>query len=488
MNDGMSEAKPLKSLVALSKHFFQRGDVILLKSGSVFSGSLIINGKGTEEYPIRIGAYGTGNAPKIDGSGDKAVTLRASNIIMDGIEVTNPYGLYGIYITTLTYGESENITVKNCNIHDVDINERQFDFIGGGGIAAVAKRAQPTWFKNINITDNTIKNVNRCAVVITGAWGWKYGYGEFQYVMNDYKGDADGWWPTLNPTISGNSIDGARGDAVLIQCAKDALIERNTVYNSCSSTKDHAKQAMVAVWTISSLDSVIQYNEVGYTKRPSADGEAFDTDHSDVNCIIQYNYSHNNEGGFVLLCNKKTGLGQAKNATVRYNLSVNDGSKFAAMCFIGAVPGSQIYNNTFWLSGTKGVMGIWGAEGDPDTPRDVTFTNNIFMAPASKSWSYPIAAAVGNSFSGAVTNMVFNNNLWSNVQIPKETEGHIALNNNVAGNPKFSPSEDYENKAAMLAAFTPAKKIEGAVEIPDNGGKDILGNPVNGAFFGCIAH
>ena len=44
-----------------------------------------------------------------------------------------------------------------------------------------------------------------------------------------------------------------------------------------------------------------QFNEVSDHKAPW-DGQGFDSDFNCTNTLIQYNYSHDNEGGFILIC------------------------------------------------------------------------------------------------------------------------------------------------------------------------------------------
>src|SRR5215472_16367327 len=48
--------------------------------------------------------------------------------------------------------------------------------------------------------------------------------------------------------------------------------------------------------------AVFQYNEA-YLTRGTRDGEGFDSDYNSRNAIFQHNYSHDNEGGFMLICN-----------------------------------------------------------------------------------------------------------------------------------------------------------------------------------------
>jgi hypothetical protein len=50
------------------------------------------------------------------------------------------------------------------------------------------------------------------------------------------------------------------------------------------------------------------------------DGSGFDVDYDQDGTIVQFNYSHDNEGGFILLCTDA----EPRRASVRFNLSVDD--------------------------------------------------------------------------------------------------------------------------------------------------------------------
>ena len=82
--------------------------------------------------------------------------------------------------------------------------------------------------------------------------------------------------------------------------------------------------------------------------RGQRDGEGFDSDLNSRNTIIQYNYSHDNEGGFLLICNDGS-QAPADNAgnvgtIVRYNISQNDHHR--GINIAGPVTNATIYNNT----------------------------------------------------------------------------------------------------------------------------------------------
>ena len=67
--------------------------------------------------------------------------------------------------------------------------------------------------------------------------------------------------------------------------------------------------------------------------------------------MIQYNYSHDNDGGFLLICDEGS---QSPNDSagnvgtiVRYNVSQNDGHR--AIKLSGPVKNTRIYNNTIYI-------------------------------------------------------------------------------------------------------------------------------------------
>ena len=492
-NSGLSEAEPFRTLDRISEEQLLPGDQVLFCKGRTYHGSLTICARGEAAAPVTVGAYGEGTRPVIAGKGVAAVVIRAVHFTLTGLEITNPDGRYGIRILPLHSGENRGVTVADCYIHDVDLDEDDGwgGYVGSGGIIARADGEEPVWFQDLVLRDNVIRRTSRMGITISNSWGWRYHGGS--YIRNDFVDDTHGWWPNRNCRVIGNTVDGTKGDAILVQCGKDTLIERNTVYNANSSTKEHAKIAMVAIWTICTVDTVMQYNEVGYTKRPGADGEAFDTDHAEVNCTIRYNYSHHNEGGFVLLCNGMPGT--ARGATVCYNLSVADGGSADGACiqFIGGVADARIENNTFWLSAATRIMDVWR-----DHAQSTHIAGNIFAAPAGRQPAYtarpdprPGGSVTDTDLCRAVNGFVFENNLFHHVPLPP-VGGGVEASGNREADPMFSPDDlteaDYRDKEKVLAAFTPQNPVAGAPFVPGGGERDILGREITAGFYGCIAY
>ena len=90
---------------------------------------------------------------------------------------------------------------------------------------------------------------------------------------------------------------------------------------------DYERGGPVGIWTWDSNRVVIQYNESHHNRTGSPkDGGGFDLDGGVQNSIVQYNYSHNNDGAGYLLAQFE-GAKPFHNNIIRYNLSKNDGRK-----------------------------------------------------------------------------------------------------------------------------------------------------------------
>lgn len=103
---------------------------------------------------------------------------------------------------------------------------------------------------------------------------------------------------------------------------------------------------------------------------------SYDVDHSTSGTVFEYNVSHDNEGGFFLLCpyDKPT-----TNFTIRYNLSVNDKTRIFQICD-GALTGGKIYKNTIQIG--SGISPVIVTE-TTTAALDVLFADNIIRKEGS---------------------------------------------------------------------------------------------------------
>ena len=124
-----SEASPFNSLAAAGSVVLGAGDGLLLKRGSACSGQLVPQGGGTEAGPVTVGAYGTGPAPRVVGTGTNAVLLAdLSNLIVEDLDISNPGAgeplgesttLRNGLMVTATSGTVRNLTLRRLTVHDV---------------------------------------------------------------------------------------------------------------------------------------------------------------------------------------------------------------------------------------------------------------------------------------------------------------------------------------------------------------------------------
>ncbi len=135
------------------------------------------------------------------------------------------------------------------------------------------------------------------------------------------------WHPSLGVVIRGNLIENIPGDGIVPIGCDGALIEFNVIRNGVDSMP--IGDAAAGIWPWSSDNTLVQFNEVS-DHRAKWDGQSYDADFNSFGTTFQYNYSFDNWGGFMLICNRGDILGQphnmgTKNTTVQYNFSVNDG-------------------------------------------------------------------------------------------------------------------------------------------------------------------
>ena len=109
----------------------------------------------------------------------------------------------------------------------------------------------------------------------------------------------DFWYPNRNVVVRNNLIEEVPGDGIVPIGCDGALIEYNIMRNCTDLLPDGEYAA--GIWPWSCDNTLIQYNEVSDHKAPG-DAQGYDSDNNCNNTIIQYNYSHDNEGGFLLIC------------------------------------------------------------------------------------------------------------------------------------------------------------------------------------------
>lgn len=223
-------------------------------------------------------------------------------------------------------------------------------------------------------------------------------------------------------------------------------------------------------------DALVQFNEACFTKYNLGDSDAsgFDSDYNCRRSVFQYNYSHDNGYGFMLLCCLGSPRAHAFNdgTIVRYNISQNDGGNVIRVS--GRVTNALIYNNTILTSPDMTNP----RAGDP--PRILFF----------KSWS---GWSDGVSF---FNNIVDNGSARAVYEFGASTHNRTAHNvyfgyhpasepaepGKVTGDPRFAaPGRAGLGVDAAAAAYrigAGSASIGAGVVLPGQPGRDFAGQPV----------
>lgn len=368
---GISEKKPWKSLARANAQIFKAGDRVAFKRGGKWKGQLLPQGSGTKENPIVFTAYGKGNLPVIAAEGEfkDAVLLKnISNIALENLDISNYNALVktqktgptGVRILAENIGTISNIRLSNLYVHDINGDNKKGSN-EGNGIFWDCQGPKPSNIENLLIENCKVVKVDRNGI---------RGNGTFAFRNN--------WFPNKNLIIRGCTLEDIGGDGIVVKAFDGSLVEHNKLFHIRTRASDNA----VGIWPHSSDNTIIQYNEVAFTKNLdwSNDGQSFDIDGNCNNTIIQNNYSHDNDGGFMLVISDDISVKSrmTTNSIIRNNLSVNDGNKRKRLFnFALVTDDTHVSNNIFYNSGLDTVkMELIDIE--HGVPKNVVLEGNIF--------------------------------------------------------------------------------------------------------------
>ena len=467
-NDGLSPEKALKTLEEVNCLNLKPGDQVLFKRDCVWNGALIIRSSGTEEEPISYDVYGEGkNAPVLNGNGQVYATISGvdvSYVQIRNLEVTNKSDrteyLRGIHFNAL-YEDVTGIRVIGNYVHDVDSNpeapeiKNSFNdenWFGGIIIRAGGAEAQDGTVKlhDILVENNRVENCSPGGISVGGV--------------------SSVWKKSTEVVIRGNYVKECYGNAIVMFTCDGGIIEHN-VADHCGAS-NRADLYFVAIWTIWSDNGLIQYNEA-FGQGISGDGQGFDVDGTCNNTIVQYNYSHDNHGGFLLLMDLNNGK-----TIVRYNVSQNDGGKFMKVHFRNYSERNKylyadVYNNTYYTNQViDGLVTFhWDktVQGGEGQRLFLNMENNIFCYKG---------AMEPNVFTNYehYNYVTFQNNCWTGFSEASLPEGEI---NRIVADPMLSYAGSGKNGIDTLNGYKLLKDspcLTSGKVIYNNGGLDFFGN------------
>ena len=496
-NKGTSVDAPWQSVERANKVKLQSGDSLLFRRGGSWVGNLVPRGSGSAGRHIVIGAYGQGPLPVIDAKGMVAegeiasYTIRLLNqeyIEIRDLKIRNfkPFEKpvqvksetkngwtnsvkMGIFVEGRDAGTLHHIHFSGLEVCDVNGAMETKD--NGGIFMDITWNENPdlrkqTSFEDVVLQNCYIHDVDRTGFSNMSVW-WNRSL-KSKWGDTLANGKVHNWVPSKGIIIRNNRFERTGANALIVRAADSPVVEYN-LFTHCA-----VKGSGNASFPFNCDNALFQYNEACYTVynseadswdgKKDADAGGFDSDWNCKNTLIQYNYSHDNGfGGVLICCDGGSKVGFNDGTVLRYNIFENNGHHVIRTS--GPASGSKIYNNLFYSGADQdSVMLIyhksWGGYSD-----STLYQNNIFVA-RGKGCYFDTGKSTHNFFHA---NM-FDGSLQNK---PSDPEG-------IDANPKFvgegcqsgaNPSLRY-----LLQSGSPA--INSGMPVGQNGGRDFTGKAI----------
>lgn len=506
-NKGTSIESPFQSLARVNLLELNPGDRVLLASGQVFCGSLVLqNVRGDADHPVVISRYTTGKAskdPVIDACGlEAAVVLQNCSFVEvadlyltatdKGKKSSNDRAVdkrCGLLVLMDEPGNYSHILLSSLHIEDVFYENPGFSRSlaetrsangtqrYGWGIRVINKEQQAV-LKDLRIESCHIENIGHTGIKLTS---WRSGPGTFG--IKDFR-------------ITDNIVRASGGPGIQMSGVTGGYISGNRVERS-GSTDDSRKWGRGSgLWTWSSSHILIEKN---YFLNANGPGDSAGA-HIDFNCshvILQYNLSANNAGGFCEI------LGNNHNCAYRYNISVNDGHRVKGennafqegkILWLSGYQGKQkkrdgpfnsyFYNNTIIVN--KDIVAKFAID---KAASGMLIANNIFCIEGETKWVLGDQYRPDQKGDAAMKNVVFRNNLYLG-RYSWPADAPIQDQQPLVGDPGLaftlnSALKDYmpKHKVLIQDAGIEIHPVPGdsiGLNIGLKVEKDILGQPVTG--------
>jgi len=338
-NSGTSVDKAWASVLAVNSRKFLPGDIILFEGGRTFSGGLYFDAtdRGTPSAPIIIGSYGNGEATINSGSSYgmyvyNTAGFKISNLVFKGSGRTTN-NMAGIFF----YMDRGNTRLDFVHIDGVEV----YGYKGSG--VMIGSDNKTGGYDNVKVTNSSLHDNG-----VAGISSYAQGISHRNFYLANNKVFNNPGVPEERRIHTGSGI--------MLGGVDGAVIEYCEAYNN-GWLNGWDGGGPVGIWAYDSNEIIIQHNESHHNKTGTTkDGGGFDLDGGVTNSVMQYNYSHDNDGAGYLLA-QYSGAPAMKNLVIRYNISENDGRKNSNAGILlwatnssGGMQNVDIYNNTVYLS------------------------------------------------------------------------------------------------------------------------------------------
>ena len=500
-NSGTSTSSPWKTLTNINATTFLPGAQILFKAGGSWSGTIMPKGSGEAGNPIIIGRYGNGPKPALNGKGNVNCSIDPDTILfctiglsnqeyweINDLEITNfdaseengktiaewennniteyanvempaPYDgqnsfKYGILVEANDMGSVDYLHFNNLEIHGV--NGKIQNKSNGGIYFNIHNFGDdiPTYYNDLLVNNCYIHDVDRTAISNNSPYG--------QRTLTT----SVNFTPTLNYRITNTTFERSGANAVIMRMADKPLIE-NCLFDHCS-----IKESGNSAFFFNVDGGIMQYNEFRFTKANVGDRDAGgpDIDFRTKNCILQYNYLHDNDNGLLVTGGADPDSNRFNdNPVVRYNIIERDGlqphpsdDKFAFK-ITGNTSNGVIHNNIIFIGEDQSDTRIFRSRDRVrGFPTNTSYHNNII---------YNLGSNTFHDYDLAINNTMSHNLYFGNSVDLATDETNKSVGNPLFVNPGNGPN------GYMIQSGSPA--IASGIPLPSIPNMDYYGNAID---------
>jgi len=364
---GSSPGAAWRTIARVNTGSFLPGDHILFQANQGFHGNLRLgqNSAGQTNAPVIISSFGGGRAKLLAGR-ENGITIESagwvtiSNLTVLGDGSTNNIG-YGLLFDNRL---DEFRRLEHVRIEDVEVS--------GFGIFGIFISGKQVGFDHVRVVGCDLHDNLRGGMEIAGRLPWDSPlYAHTDVEVTRCRAHHNSGDPHYDKNHSGSGMVLYEVDGGL--------------FEGCSAWANgqlcqHAN-AGVGIWSCACRGVVIQHCESFGNRTRGGDGGGFDLDGGSTDCVLQYNYSHDNDGPGLMVYTYPYASHADKGCIVRFNVSDNDSRRSRSYAGVwvrsdgNGITGLKVYNNTArigpWSNQAAYVDGN-GVEAE--------FRNNILMA------------------------------------------------------------------------------------------------------------
>jgi hypothetical protein len=343
-NAGTSPGQAWRTPARISRAHFQPGDQVLLAGGQVFRGNIWLRGnsQGTAAQPITFRSYGGGRAVIQSDSTFGFYAHNNAGIALRNLAFVGSGRLSNQSSGIVFYLDSANAHLEYLRLDSVDVSGYRASGLSIGSWHGLSGYA------NVRVTNSAFHANGEAGFSSYAYYPAPQGYAHHNWYVGNCQAYDNAGRADITSTHTGNGI--------VLSGIDQALIEQCTAYHN-GWLNGSQSGGPVGIWgwccnalTIQQCES--HHNMSGTSK----DGGGFDLDGGCTNSVLQYNYSHDNEGPGYLLA-QFPGAPAMHDLTIRYNISENDARRnnYGAITLWssgsnGGIGRTDIYNNTVVLS------------------------------------------------------------------------------------------------------------------------------------------